>query len=365
VLLAVTGLTPQVLTETLWALSERQQPPFVPTEIHLVTTTEGREVALLTLLDEETGQLQALAEEIGRPELARALTPERIHVAAGPDGLPLPDIRSAIDHVATADLLTAMVRELTADPTSALHVSIAGGRKTMSFLAGYVLSLFAREQDRMSHVLVAPPLEGHPQFFFPPRRPRVLLRRDDGRPVRTDPAAVTLADIPFVRLRDGLPDRLLERGGTFAEAIAAAQATLAEPELELDVDAARLTLGGLPLRLPPVQLAFLLLLAERRADGDGAIDWRQLSPAAVLEAYRRLHGHAASGVERLAEALRGGVSREWFQERKARHDKLVTVALGRRAGPYRLEPVGRRPRTRFRLSLPPERIRIHEGTRRP
>jgi CRISPR-associated protein (TIGR02584 family) len=33
-------------------------------------------------------------------------------------------------------------------------MSIAGGRKTMGFYAGYALSLYGRAQDRMSHVLV-------------------------------------------------------------------------------------------------------------------------------------------------------------------------------------------------------------------
>ena len=32
-----------------------------------------------------------------------------------------------------------------------MHVSIAGGRKTRGFLAGYTLSLLGRPQDRLSH----------------------------------------------------------------------------------------------------------------------------------------------------------------------------------------------------------------------
>ena len=43
-----------------------------------------------------------------------------------------------------ADAITALVRALTADPGSAVHASIAGGRKTMGFYLGYALSLFGR-----------------------------------------------------------------------------------------------------------------------------------------------------------------------------------------------------------------------------
>ncbi|PJA57556.1 MAG: TIGR02584 family CRISPR-associated protein, partial [Rhodocyclales bacterium CG_4_9_14_3_um_filter_68_10] len=50
ILLAATGLSPQVVTETLYALTQRRAPAFVPTEIHLVTTAEGAERARLTLL---------------------------------------------------------------------------------------------------------------------------------------------------------------------------------------------------------------------------------------------------------------------------------------------------------------------------
>lgn len=45
ILLAVTGLSPQVVTETLYALAVAQGRPFVPTEVHLVTTAKGAEHA--------------------------------------------------------------------------------------------------------------------------------------------------------------------------------------------------------------------------------------------------------------------------------------------------------------------------------
>jgi CRISPR-associated protein (TIGR02584 family) len=361
VLLALVGLTPQVVTETLWALAARRRPAFVPTEIVIVTTAEGRERAELTLLEPEGGQLRRLAEDLGLPQLAGAFGPEGMHVARGADGRLLGDIRTPEDNLAVADLLTRLMAAITADADAALHVSIAGGRKSMSFFAGYALSLFARPQDRLSHVLVEPRFEGHPQFFFPPCRPVVLLVPPDGRPMRTDASCVMLAEIPFVRLREGLPEGLLDGRGGFAEAVAAAQAGIGEPELLLDIRARRATAGGTELPLPPLQLAFLLVMARRRARDDGAAGWRELPPREIQDAYGELFGWNAPQGERLAQSLAGGVGREWFQERKARHDKLVRHTLGRRAAPYLLEPVGRRPLTRFRLALPPWCIRITES----
>lgn len=56
VLLMVTGRTPQVVTETLYALCIKQNPPFIPTEVHLVTTAEGVAwYARLSLLSSNAG----------------------------------------------------------------------------------------------------------------------------------------------------------------------------------------------------------------------------------------------------------------------------------------------------------------------
>lgn len=55
ILLAVTGPSPQGVTETLYALAIKRDPAFVPTEIHLLTTREGAERAQLALLSEDPG----------------------------------------------------------------------------------------------------------------------------------------------------------------------------------------------------------------------------------------------------------------------------------------------------------------------
>ncbi|HOE41084.1 MAG TPA: hypothetical protein PLB25_05580 [Rhodoferax sp.] len=46
-LLAVSGLTPQIVTETLYALAADEFAPFVPTEVHLITSAEGARRAVL------------------------------------------------------------------------------------------------------------------------------------------------------------------------------------------------------------------------------------------------------------------------------------------------------------------------------
>ena len=64
ILLAVSGLSPQILTETLYALAvDNEQAPFIPTEIHLITTREGAKRAKLQLLHLDTGKFHQLCED--------------------------------------------------------------------------------------------------------------------------------------------------------------------------------------------------------------------------------------------------------------------------------------------------------------
>lgn len=165
ILLCVTGLSPQIVTETLYALAVTGDPCFVPSEIHLLTTADGAERARLTLLSEEPGWFHRLCQDYGLPPIRFTL--DTIHILHNAEGRLLGDIRNVADNEAIADAITAKVRELTADPNSAVHTSIAGGRKTMGFYLGYALSLLGRPQDRLSHVLVSSPFESNLDFFYP------------------------------------------------------------------------------------------------------------------------------------------------------------------------------------------------------
>ncbi|MDX8402341.1 MAG: CRISPR-associated ring nuclease Csm6, partial [Mariprofundaceae bacterium] len=206
VLLSTAGLTPQVVTETLYALAVGGPRPFVPTEIHVFTTAEGADRVRLQLLSDDPGWFHRLRDEYALPSIRFSM--ETVHVVQG-EGAPLRDIHSPEENALMADAATSLVRELCADPNAAVHVSIAGGRKTMGYYLGYALSLFGRAQDRLSHVLVEPPFESHPEFFYPTRRKRVIYTQaPDRKPIDTSEARVKLAEIPFVRLREGLPAML-------------------------------------------------------------------------------------------------------------------------------------------------------------
>lgn len=365
ILLAVTGLTPQVVTETLYALAvacprsgipgtQSEPAPtfeasFIPTEIHLITTTEGAERARLSLLDPVTGQFHALCRDYGLSGIA--FGPDYIHTIPDAAGVPLADIRTPEDNTRAADCLLGHVRRLCADEDTALHVSIAGGRKTMGFFLGYALSLFGRAQDRLSHVLVSEPFESLTDFYFPPKLPRVLHTRD-GRPVHTADARIMLAEIPFVRLRDGLPKEALQHPAPFASLVAAAQAGVGSAHLEFDFIRRVAICGGAAVKLPPALLAWYTWLHQQM----DFVGYRHADPAGYLELYARIVGPAHPSLATVRTTLKNGFDAPFFEQKTSKLNRALRTALSLGAEPYLVRTQGERPNTLHGLSLSLRRV---------
>ncbi len=357
VLLCVTGLSPQIITETLYALAVEQQPAFIPTEVHLVTTVEGARLAQASLLHADGGQFHALLADwpqLGQPRLDS----DMIHLITRPDGQPFNDIRSPEENASAADTIASTVRELTRDPDCALHVSIAGGRKTMGFYLGYALSLYARPQDRLSHVLVSSPFEGHPEFFYPPRQPRRLVTRD-GKHIDTADARVTLAEIPFVRLRHGLPELLLQGQSSYSQAVDAIQHKIAPPRLWIDLSQRRVICGETPIILKPQLIAWFAWWGILAKEGRPDCHWRNADVALFLNLYKAVVGRDAGDYENTVELLKGGMEKEFFQTKNAKLERVLKDTLGAAAAmPYLLVTTGQRPYTQRGLTLPAECIEV-------
>ena len=358
VLLAVTGLYPQIVTETLYALAvQPAQGNFIPTEIHLLTTSEGARLARTALLHSDGGQFHALLQDypqLGRPVFGEA----QIHTIHDAAGRALADIRTPEENAAAADSITALVAELTHDPQAQLHVSIAGGRKTMGFYLGYAFSLFARPQDELSHVLVSSPFESHPEFFYPPATPRRLATRD-GHHIDTADAQITLARIPVVRLRHGQPRALLDGHASFGATVAAIQQSLEPPRLHVDLTARCVQCGATRVNLPPAQLAWLAWWAQQALQQRGPQNWRSADAAAFLALYQRVVGVDAVAFENTQKRLSDGMEKEFFEQNNAKLVRTLKAQLGLAAAPYLLTTSGRRPHTARSLDLDAQAITLH------
>lgn len=372
ILLAVTGLSPQIVTETLYALAVASSPRWIPTEIRLITTTRGADNARLQLLHPKTGWFHRLRADYQLPEIA--FDESHIHLIERPDGTPLDDIRDDTDNALTADTIVERVRLLTADPSSQIHASIAGGRKTMGFFLGYAMSLFGRDQDRLSHVLVSAPYESSPHFFYPTPHSNPIPRPGSASEmIDAADATVWLGDIPFVRLRDELPEERLFRPGTrFSDAVRNVQERLAPTRLVLEPETHTIVAAGQRIALKPADFAFLLWAARRRLAGR-PIRRKAGSEAALLDAqeylreYERLRTDPDDRDTSTHHRLKEGMEPTFIDERKSALKHRLQRELGlRRAEPYLFETLeGRRRNAQFQLRLEPQQIVILEEGKRP
>lgn len=375
ILLMVTGRTPQVVTETLYALAVPQSgntSPFRPTEIHLVTTAEGAKDARLELLNPKDGWFHRLCADYALDGIH--FTAEQIHVIHGDDGNPVDDIRTAAEHEACADLITDQVRRFTAAADTALHVSLAGGRKTMTYYLGNALTLFGRPQDRLSHVLVTQPYESNRAFFYPTPRTQRIHVKHLGRDFDAREAVVTLADIPFVRLRDNLPSQLrtLEQGkAAFTEVVAAMQEALKPAALSIDLATGDIEIAdGRHVRLTGADLAFYLWVAQRTRAGREPLYIPGKTPKRWTPEQRARYAEYADEYLTAADqaGARGGTGTElraegamtsgFFHQRKTSILGQLEEQLGPLADAYAIRAIKPGRPAGFGLGVGAERIEI-------
>lgn len=384
ILLCVAGLSPQVITETLYALAARTDK-FIPTCIHVITTSEGARRIRLNLLEPDPNEqhFHRLCAELNIDPTDIIFNSDTIHQISAPadNRLPMPtyarrageedhdsaleDIRSEDDNDIAADAITGIVRALTADPEAAVHASIAGGRKTMGFYLGYALSLFGREQDRLSHVLVSPPFESRPQFYYPPKTPMVLLDRNNG-PIHTREASITLADIPFVRLRGHLDGGILGESMSYSETVARTQRNVNPPELVLDATNRTLHCAGQAVALTPSLFAFYAWFVRRLLAGKPGIHWSQDGAAGeYLAEYGRIVSECGGDYEEAERGLKNGMTPEDFEPKVSKIKKKLQHKLGiEPARPYLFSDIGTIPGSHRRLkglTLKPEQVRFSKS----
>lgn len=343
ILICAMGLAPQVVTETLYALHHRLNPPFHPDRLILLSTTSGFDIARRRLLLDKEGALDRFRTDW--PE-ARVPTPELL-VLEGMHGA-LPDIRTSDEAAMAADQVTDLVRRLTASEMTSLHVSVAGGRKTIGALLAAAMSLYGRRQDELSHVLVSPPYESRSDFFYP-----LPGDRDADR-------ALTLARIPFLRLRDYLPEHLLSLPLIFEDLVRRAQQALAEPLLEIDLRGDRMHAAGQPLCLPASEAALYIWLAMRRRRNEPPLTARNANIEEFIELYERIaeSRDQAHHLERVVRSLRDGLESSYLAEKKCRINRALRLQLGPRALPFLIISTGKRPQTAMDLALPASHIHL-------
>jgi CRISPR-associated protein (TIGR02584 family) len=266
ILVAVTGMSPQVVTETLYAIHHSDMP--FPKALYLITTKEGKQEAWLNL--HVDGQLAALCQDYQLPVISFA--ENHIFLIEDQLGPSLDDGSNRKEQNFIADRITQLIStfcretvrlEDTVQAKYQLHASLAGGRKTMTFYLGYAMSLYGRKQDVLSHVLVSPGFESS-EFYYPTPYSKPIRTRN-GPTLDAKTAKVVLAPIPFIRLRDELPKKLIQGYYNYSQTIERYNLTNDLDALMLIIDRNKwqVSCSGINIEeLLPAEVAFLAMFAR-------------------------------------------------------------------------------------------------------
>lgn len=236
ILLCVAGMSPQIITETLFALTQNEivKERVKIDEIRVITTLDGKNKVINTLFDRENGVFNKFCRDFCIDETSIKFDESCISLFHQRDGKMLGDIRTQEDNEIAGDKICEIVRELCKLENTRIYASAAGGRKTMSIYLTLAMSLFGRAEDELSHVLVSEGFESN-TFFYPPPTPVEIdyfnPQTKITKKVNTADAKIYLAPIPFIRFR-GIDVNLLDakNSETYKQVVDKAQIALKEKE---------------------------------------------------------------------------------------------------------------------------------------
>lgn len=267
VLLALVGMNPAVLTETVWALVTEKK--IIPDEVVVLTTTEGRAKIKKELVDSGVWENMKTALAAKRIDIEGKLlfgdSNDAIRIFSSKDKKSnLNDIATSEDNDAAADFIMRNIREFSEDPETTIWASLAGGRKTMSALMMACMNLLGREQDHVLHVLVNPPYDGclKPLFFFPEKNKKHATL--EGKTIKSTDAKITLIDVPFVKMRSWYEGKFKKNPPSYRELVSDVQGS-AYQCVTINYNDATLTIDGKEtLKLAATEFAVLALKVHNK-----------------------------------------------------------------------------------------------------
>lgn len=365
-LLVVSGKRPAILASTIWALAH-ESPPAIPDRVTVVTTVVGREAIRRELFTPPgagkpcvwEGLRSALAAE-GHDLAGRLVfgdTGEDVRVITAPDASDrsqeLDDLHTSSHYEFAGDFLLDVIRTLTEVDNTRLIASVSGGRKPLVSLLAGALAFLGRPQDRLVHALINDPFDSpslRPPLYFPPQPP-IQYRFFDPkagveRTISSSSARLTLAEIPFVRLRllfAKEPQLYRSRYSVLARAYSNRLSELSSPiELAFDDATGMLSVNGQPIELRGREHPFFAFIFDRWQRGEAPF----ASQKSAEEPLRRFllswqQRHLEFNLERDGQdwsrnASTGDVARMLSALRTRLEELGLTTAAGRlfpRSGP--------------------------------
>ena len=293
ILVSAMGTSPAVLTNMVWGLAH-QKHSIVPDEIVVFITKSGKELLIQKLFDE--GVWNEIRSNLKREKIEidgkLVFGATSIRVIPDAEGNEIEDLRTGDDNLRAADFMLSQLRQYTEDSETELHVSIAGGRKTMSALLFSCMTLLGRECDKVYHVLLPQDLEqgATPEFFYP-EPGKTFVSKGATKKLKAKQITTELFEVPFVRMRGWYQEKFNAIPPSYRTLVARIQEVVPPavvyPEIEIDAWNGWATLNGQQVPMSRPCFAMLLLLASgvetkehhrrlleaHRASNTAACDW--------------------------------------------------------------------------------------------
>lgn len=264
-LLAICGLSPKVITETLFALHQLGRRIDA---VEVLTTSEGKAACIARLFGSNDGHYYQYLAEYGIDGSAIKFSPDHVYAVQDEQGVEIFDIDSEWENELFLAACMEKTFELTKEPDAVVYFLISGGSKTMSACLSLAAQCYARPHDRIFHVLVTPEFDACRAFYYPPFNPqKIEVKRRDGKfaVMDTRDAEVSLVSMPFFSLRHELSDDMLKNPESPASLMMSIVRD-AKESLEINSLSGKLTWKGREVDLPPRLLALYLFFARHKKD---------------------------------------------------------------------------------------------------
>ena len=268
ILVSAMGTSPAVLTNMVWGLAH-QKHSIVPDEIVVFITKSGKDLLIQRLFDD--GVWNEMRSNLKREKIEidgkLVFGATSIRVIPDAEGNEIEDLRTGDDNLRAADFMLSQLRQYTEDSETELHVSIAGGRKTMSALLFSCMTLLGRECDKVYHVLLPQDLErgATPEFFYP-EPGKTFVSKGATKKLKAKQITTELFEVPFVRMRGWYQEKFNAIPPSYRALVARVQEVappaVVYPEIEVDAWNGWATLNGQQVPMSRPRFAMLLLLAS-------------------------------------------------------------------------------------------------------
>lgn len=264
ILIAVSGLTPQIITEAFYCLSIKKKIKI--DEIYVITTSRGRDIIHSS---DKKIKYPPLKSEIRNCCKTYALPVPRFEnndkhiIVAREQSLELHDIRNDKENILFPNKICEFVYSKAKVSDNTLFCCISGGRKTMSVYLAFALSLFGRYNDKLIHVVTSE--ENEFKNFYP------MNKKED--------KALEIAEIPYVRISKYLSDTALKgklKKFNYNEIVKVTQNEISpEDEYKMILKSKTCQIifaNNLPLKIPPAEFELYKFIVENHLRNNQSLD---------------------------------------------------------------------------------------------